>query len=201
MTERAARAAVRALLRQTRHGTLTVDEPRGSTRFGTPTAGGPDVSVSVNDRRFYGALLHGSLGVWDAYAEHWFDCDDLPELARLAALNMPALDRWRRGVRPLVALPQAAARFWERNTPQRARRNVAAHYDLGNDLFALMLDETMTYSCAIFERPASSLHEAQVAKLDRICRKLDWRRATTCSRSAPAGAASRSTRRRASAAA
>ena len=60
-------------------------------------------------------------------------------------------------------------------TPARgSRRNIRAHYDLGNELFALFLDETMTYSCAIFERPSdASLHGASVAKLDRICRKLD----------------------------
>jgi cyclopropane-fatty-acyl-phospholipid synthase len=176
MIDAVARSVVRALLRGTRHGTLTIHEPNGSPNvFGAPCDGGPAVSVTVNDRRFYRALLRGSLGVGDAYTEHWFDCDELPELARLAALNMPALDRWRRGARPMVAVPQAAARWWQRNTPQRARRNVAAHYDLGNDLFALMLDETMMYSCAIFDEPAISLHEAQLAKLDRICVKLDLR--------------------------
>jgi cyclopropane-fatty-acyl-phospholipid synthase len=152
---------------------LTLVEGGEASTFGVPTAGGPDVTVTVHDRRFYAAMLRGSLGVSDAYAEHWFDCAELAELARLAALNMPALDRWRRAGRPFVAGPQAAARWWERNTPQRARRNIAAHYDLGNDLFKLMLDETMTYSCAIFDDSATSLRDAQVAKLDRICRKLD----------------------------
>ena len=133
-------------------------------------------SVTVHDARFYRALLRGSLGVSEAYAEHWFDCDELAELARLAALNMPALDRWRRALRPFVALPQAGGRAGARATRRSARAaRIAAHYDIGNDLFSLMLDETMTYSCAIFERPGASLHEAQVAKLDRICRKLDLR--------------------------
>jgi cyclopropane-fatty-acyl-phospholipid synthase len=59
-----------------------------------------------------------------------------------------------------------------RNTHEGARRNIAAHYDLGNDFFALWLDETYMYSAAIFERPDMSLHEAQQARLDRICRKL-----------------------------
>jgi cyclopropane-fatty-acyl-phospholipid synthase len=173
--ERPVRALVRALLRGTRHGTLTILDGGDDVTFGTPAPGAPAPRVTVHDRRFYRALLRGSLGVGDAYAEQWFDCDDLPELARLAALNMPALDRWRRAVRPFVALPQAASRWWERNTPQRARRHVAAHYDLGNDLFQLMLDETMMYSCAIFDATTTSLHEAQVAKLDVICRKLDLR--------------------------
>ncbi len=171
-----ARLLSRALLRRTRHGTMTIiEDGGGSRRFGVQTEGGPTLAVSVHDRRFYAALLRGSLGVSAAYSEGWFDCDDLAELARLAALNMPALDRWRRAARPVVALPQAAARWRERNTPTRSRRNVAAHYDLGNDLFSLMLDETMMYSCAIFEQPETSLRDAQLAKLDRICTKLDLR--------------------------
>ena len=165
------RALVRTLLHRTQHGTLTIEDG-GEDTFGVPVPGGPAVRVIVHDRRFYGALLRGSLGVGEAYVEHWFDCDDLPELARLAALNMPVLDRWRRAVRPIVAGPQAAVRWWDRNTPARSRRRIAAHYDLGNDLFRLMLDETMMYSCAIFEAPASSLAEAQITKIDLICRKL-----------------------------
>ena len=63
--------------------------------------------------------------------------------------------------------------FFERNTPTRSRRDIAAHYDLGNDLFELMLDPTMMYSGAIFERRDMTLEEASRAKLDRICDKLD----------------------------
>jgi cyclopropane-fatty-acyl-phospholipid synthase len=170
-----ARAIVRPLLRRTRHGTLTILEDARSRTFGVASEDGPAVLVIVHDRRFYSALLRGSLGVSEAYAERWFDCADLAGLARLAALNMPALDRWRRGVRPLVALPQAAFSWCARNTPKRSRSRIAAHYDIGNDLFSLMLDETMTYSCAFFEHPQASLHEAQIAKLDRICRKLELR--------------------------
>jgi cyclopropane-fatty-acyl-phospholipid synthase len=160
------------LLALTRHGVLELVDGERTYCFGRPADGDPTVRVVVHDRRFYRALLRASLGLSEAYAEGWFDCSDLPELARLAALNMPATDRWRRALRPLVALPQAGARWLARNTPARARRQIAAHYDLGNDLFSLMLDETMMYSCAIFEQPGSSLRDAQITKLDRICRKL-----------------------------
>ncbi len=60
-----------------------------------------------------------------------------------------------------------------RNTREGARRNISAHYDLGNDFFALWLDETMMYSSAIFETPDTPLHEAQLARLDAVCRRLD----------------------------
>ncbi len=175
MTGRIGRALVLALLRQTKHGTLTIADGPRQHAFGIPTPGGPAVELEVHDRRFYNALLHGSLGLSQAYSEGWFECADLPELARLAALNMPQLDRWRRAFRPLAAIPHAVLHRIERNTPARARRQIAAHYDLGNDLFSLMLDETMMYSCAIFEDPDASLHDAQIAKLERICRKLDIR--------------------------
>ena len=170
-----ARPIVRALLRGTKHGALTILERGRRHTFGTGAPGAPAPLVAVHDPRFYSGLLRGSLGVSEAYGEGWFDCSDLAELALLAALNMPALDRWRRGVRPFVALPQATLSWCARNTPKRSRRRIAAHYDIGNDFFSLMLDETMTYSCAIFESPEASLVQAQIAKLDRICRKLELR--------------------------
>ncbi|HEY1775830.1 MAG TPA: cyclopropane-fatty-acyl-phospholipid synthase family protein [Solirubrobacteraceae bacterium] len=173
LKHRLARRVALPLLRRTRHGRLTLHEGTAVHSFGDAVTDGPRVVLTIHDARFYTGLLRGSLGLSECYADGCFDCDDLAELARLAALNMPALDRWRRGVRPLIALPQASAAWLSRNTRQRSRRRIAAHYDLGNELFGLMLDETMTYSCAIFEAPGASLHEAQLAKLDRICRKLD----------------------------
>jgi cyclopropane-fatty-acyl-phospholipid synthase len=167
-----ARQLIFLLLRRTHHGSLELVEGEQTHHFGTAAEGDPVVRVVVHDARVYRALLRASLGLGEAYANGWFDCSDLPELARLAALNMPATDRWRRLLRPVVAGPQAAVHWLARNTPARARLQIAAHYDIGNDLFGLMLDESMTYSCAIFEQPDASLAEAQVAKLDRICAKL-----------------------------
>ena len=88
---------------------------------------------------------------------------------RIGARELPRLDRWRR---PLAPLRNALTRV-PRNTRAGARRHIAAHYDLGNDLFRLFLDESMTYSCAFFESPELPLREAQEAKLDRVCRKLE----------------------------
>jgi cyclopropane-fatty-acyl-phospholipid synthase len=116
---RLARSVVLPLLRRTRHGSLTILEGERRLAFGEVLPGAPAVVLTVHDGRFYRSLLSGSLGVAEAYTEEWFDCDDLAELARLAALNMPALDRWRRGFRPLIALPQAALGWLSRNTPRR----------------------------------------------------------------------------------
>jgi cyclopropane-fatty-acyl-phospholipid synthase len=169
------RQIIFALLRATRHGTIELVDGDRTHHFGRAQPGDPQITIVVHDRRVYRALLRASLGLSEAYAEGWFDCSDLPELARLAALNMPAIDRWRRALRPVVALPQAGLAWLARNTPARSRRRIAAHYDLGNDLFGLMLDETMMYSCAIFDRPDTTLREAQLAKLQRICSKLQLR--------------------------
>jgi cyclopropane-fatty-acyl-phospholipid synthase len=91
----------------------------------------------------------------------------------VAARNLGGLDRLKRRFAVALAPWQRARGLVERNTPARSRRDIAAHYDLGNDLFELMLDPTMMYSAALFERRDMTLEEASRAKLDRICDKLD----------------------------
>lgn len=102
----------------------------------------------------------------------WWECEELTTLVRLLVDNLAGIgrvvDRIGAAARPLFDPP---ARL--RRPDKRAdRRNIRAHYDIGNDFYSLMLDETMTYSCALFERPGMSLHDAQLSKLDRICRLL-----------------------------
>jgi cyclopropane-fatty-acyl-phospholipid synthase len=95
-------------------------------------------------------------------------------VVRLAARNVEGLDRLRRRLAPLRAPGQRVMAVLKRNqTRRRARKSIAAHYDLGNDLFELMLDPTMMYSCALFERPGMTLEEASIAKLERVCERLD----------------------------
>lgn len=103
---------------------------------------------------------------------HW-RADDLTALMRLMLRNEDALAGMETGLARLSGPARRIAHWWHRNTRAGSRRNISAHYDLGNDFFRLMLDETMMYSCALFERPDMSLAEAQAAKLDRICRALE----------------------------
>jgi cyclopropane-fatty-acyl-phospholipid synthase len=174
--ERVARRAVHALLARARGGELVLVEDGVARTFGTP-AGAPPLRarIEVNDPAFHTALLAGGAGAGRAYADGLWDCDDLVALVRIAARAMPALDRWRARLLPLTAPWQRTAWRLRGNSRVRARERIAAHYDLGNALFSRFLDETMTYSCALFERPQATLHEAQVAKLDRICRRLELR--------------------------
>jgi cyclopropane-fatty-acyl-phospholipid synthase len=125
--------------------------------------------VRLHDKGFLDAMPRGSLALADAYADGRWDSDDLVSLVRIGARELPRLDPLRRRFAPLR---NALTRI-PRNTRDGARRHIAAHYDLGNEMFRVFLDETMTYSCAYFEAPDVTLREAQEAKLDRICRKLE----------------------------
>jgi cyclopropane-fatty-acyl-phospholipid synthase len=104
-----------------------------------------------------------------SYAAGDWECRDLVSLVRIGAREMPRLDRLRR---PFLPLRNALSGI-PLNTRAGARRHVAAHYDLGNEPFGLFLDPSMTYSCALFDKPEASLAEAQERKLDLVCRKLD----------------------------
>jgi cyclopropane-fatty-acyl-phospholipid synthase len=92
---------------------------------------------------------------------------------RLMLQNGDALGGMERGLARLSAPLRQLAHVLRRNTRAGSRRNIAAHYDVGNDFYRLMLDESMMYSCALFEREDSTLGEAQAAKLDRLCRALE----------------------------
>jgi cyclopropane-fatty-acyl-phospholipid synthase len=158
----------RALLGRLREGRVRLVDGRGSRAFG-PQGAPLEATVRLHDKGFLDAMPRGSLALADAYADGRWDSDDLVSLVRIGARELPRLDRLRRLFAPLR---NALTRI-PRNTRDGARRHIAAHYDLGNEFFSLFLDETMTYSCAYFEAPDVTLREAQEAKLDRICRKLE----------------------------
>ena len=109
----------------------------------------------------------------EAYVDGWWDSPDVTAVIEVAARNLHGIDELRRRLTPVREPWQRGRALLARNTPLRSRDDIAAHYDLGNDLFELMLDETMMYSSAIFERRDMPLEEASRAKLDRICDKLD----------------------------
>ena len=163
----AARSLVLAVLGRLREGRIEFIEDGRRHAVG-PSDAALRAKVQVHSPRLWSSLLHGSVGLADAYREGAWDCDDLVTLIRIGAREMPRIDRLRKPVTPLMPLLSRVPR----NTLTGSRRNIAEHYDLGNDLFALFLDETMTYSCAHFEHPDATLREAQDAKLERICRKL-----------------------------
>jgi cyclopropane-fatty-acyl-phospholipid synthase len=157
-------------LRRIGEGSLVVLEDGRARVFG---AGPPAATIAVRSPRIWRAALKGSRGMADAYAAGLWDSPDLVALVRLAARNAPRLDRIRARVTPLRVPVQHLRARVRRSTRRRRRHDIAAHYDLGNRLFSRMLDGTMSYSCAVFEEPGVSLEQAQVAKLEMVCEKLD----------------------------
>jgi cyclopropane-fatty-acyl-phospholipid synthase len=102
--------------------------------------------------------------------------DDLAAVIRIILRNREVLDAMDSALTRLASVPlHKLFHALHRNTPRGSRANIAAHYDLGNDFYRLFLDDTLTYSCGIFERPDSTLRDASVAKYDRLCRKLGLR--------------------------
>jgi cyclopropane-fatty-acyl-phospholipid synthase len=130
-------------------------------------------SIIVRHPRFYSQiLLGGSIGAGEAYMGGHWSSDDLTTLLRIILLNQSVFLGLDKGLSRLKAPLYKAYHFLRKDSRKGSQINVTAHYDLGNDFYALFLDETLTYSCGIFERPESSLREASVAKYDRICKKL-----------------------------
>jgi cyclopropane-fatty-acyl-phospholipid synthase len=165
---------VLTLLARARGGELVIVEAGSRMTFGEYLPERPlRATVEVRSARFYRRLLGGSVGLCESYMDGLWDCDDLVALTRIAALNVRALDSLRRALAPALIPVQRWGRWLARNTPGRARRRIAAHYDLGNELFSLFLDETMMYSCAVFDSPATTLREASLAKLQLVCEKLN----------------------------
>jgi len=125
--------------------------------------------IKVNDPRLFGRVLAGgSLALGESYMDGWWDCERLDELiARILAKGLQAK------VRPSARLAFIWLRSLLVNTQRRGRafRIGERHYDLGNDLYSVMLDKGMSYSCGYWKR-AESLDEAQEAKLDLVCRKI-----------------------------
>lgn len=166
-----AEAVLQWLLKRVHHGTLVIHDATGEHHYGQ---GAPVAHVTVTDRRAYTSLVkRGSVGFGQSYTEGWWDTEDLTSFVQFVIRNMePLLHRFdilARAVAPITAI----TRKFERVNKARDKQNIVAHYDLGNEFYSLMLDPTMMYSAAFFATPETSLEEASLAKLDKLCRKLD----------------------------
>ena len=157
-----------------REGELTVIDGEGQYTFGrrTPECNLRATIEVLHPQTYADAAFGGTVGGGEAYLRGLWRADDLTALIRLMLVNRDVMQSMEGGAALLTAPLRRGLHWLNRNSPDGSRRNIAAHYDLGNDLFALMLDETMAYSCAVFERDDATLHDAQLAKFERICRKL-----------------------------
>ena len=171
-SQKAARRIVFRVLSRLHDGRLDLIEPDGRV-FCFGDGGGMRAEVHMHSFAFYTSFLRGNLGLAESYRDGTWDTDDPVALARIACRNLPGLDALRRRFNPVLGPFNRAIRKVPRNNRSASRRHISAHYDLGNDLFALFLDESMMYSSAWFTHPEATLSEAQEARLDRVCRALE----------------------------
>lgn len=174
LAERLARDGVQSRLAAVRSGTITVHE-RGSVRtLASPaTPGALSATLRVHDPRFWVEVATGgALGAAESYARGEWDTDDLTALIRILARDRDVLTNLERGLARLRTPALRALHALRGNSLRGSRRNIAAHYDLGNDFFATFLDRSRMYSCAIWPRPEATLDEAAAHKLDVVCDKI-----------------------------
>ncbi|MGB1657498.1 MAG: class I SAM-dependent methyltransferase [Longimicrobiales bacterium] len=167
-----AKRAVRAQLDALDRGRLTLIDGDRTSVHGTTD--GLSATVNVLDPGFYRAVAFGGhVGAAEAYADGAWTTPDLTALVRLFVRNREVLDGMETGLARVAQPLRHFLHARNRNTESGSRRNIHAHYDLGNDFFREFLDETMTYSAGIFDDPVSTLNDASISKYDRLCRKLD----------------------------
>ncbi len=155
-------------------GSLQLVEGEFDITFGeSKTEAGLCAKIEVVDSSFYSDIAFGgSVGAGEAYMRGAWQCEDLVSLVRILLRNRAVLDGMEEGTAWLTRTMQRFFHWINHNTREGARRNISAHYDLGNDFFALWLDESMMYSSAMFEHQEQSLGDAQLHRLDVICKKL-----------------------------
>ena len=173
--DKLARRIVLSRLENLRSGQIIISEYGEQTTFGHPTEEFPlPVQLNVLSPRFYREVTFGgSVGAGEAYINGYWTCSELTDLLRILIRDRDVLEAMDTGLALLSSPVLKLLHALNRNTRNGSRRNIAAHYDLGNDFYQLWLDPKMMYSCAYFDTPETSLDDAATEKLDRICRKLD----------------------------
>lgn len=173
--DRLARKAVHNHLRRMQKGELVIREDKVEYYFGKRSQDcSLCVTIDVHDFHFYSEIAFaGSVGAGEAYMQGFWTCSDLTSLVRLLLINRDVLDSMDQSLSRLKVPLNKLLHWLNRNTRRGSRRNIEAHYDLGNQLFEQFLDPTLMYSAAYYQTPTMSLEQAAITKLDRICLKLE----------------------------
>jgi cyclopropane-fatty-acyl-phospholipid synthase len=167
-----ARKAVFGMLENVRDGALEIVCPERTYLFGE-SGTGLRACIHVNNERFFSRVLWGGDdAAGDAYIDGDWSSPDPVAVVRLAVRNLGRLEK----ANPILSLASRAFHKLRhranRNTLSGSRRNIQAHYDLSNEFFRLFLDRQMLYSSAVYRHKDDTLEQAQIEKIDRICRKL-----------------------------
>ncbi|NIW24988.1 MAG: SAM-dependent methyltransferase, partial [Gammaproteobacteria bacterium] len=168
-----ARNLVLKQMRRLEIGRITVRENGEISSYGEDSSAAVQATVDVLDPSFYcDVAFGGTIGAGEAYMRGTWRADNLVNLVRVLLKNRCVMEDMDKGSARLTRPLQNLFHRLNRNTRDGARRNISAHYDLGNEFFGLWLDESMMYSSAIFEHDTDSLADAQRYRLDIICEKL-----------------------------
>ncbi len=168
----AARRIVLSMASKLREGELTLVLPGGEKHVFGRSGSMPAATLFIHDDEFFArVLLHGEIGAGEAYADGLWHADDLVALIELGIANRRHMQLNASWLSTVARLKDLRFHRENRNTVDRAKDNIHAHYDLGNDFFRLFLDDTMTYSCAYFDMPEQSLEDAQRSKYQRLCER------------------------------
>ncbi len=172
LTSALLRRGVLNQLNALRHGQLLVVDGDDRLLFGNPAS--PLVGeIHVHDASAWGLVASGgSIGAGEAFIHGYWSSPDLTAVIRVFVSNLDVLDGMEGGLARLSRPVVRGLHWLNRNTRKGSQKNIAAHYDLGNDLFEQFLDPTMMYSAAQFTHADDSLEQAQLNKLERICQKL-----------------------------
>jgi cyclopropane-fatty-acyl-phospholipid synthase len=156
-------------------GSLAIHDGEDTHHFGRVGIDGePQAEIVVHSREVFGKVLTGGIiAAGEAYIDGDWSSPDLTQVTQLFSANMQAMESMQSGQHWYTRLALRIAHTLNRNTHEGSKRNISAHYDLGNEFFMLFLDPTMMYSSALFENEETSLEVAAVAKLDEICRQLE----------------------------
>lgn len=170
---RFAKAQILKQLSLIEDGQLTLIDGDITHHFGASKAQGIAACIIVHDARFYGEIAFGgSLGAGEAYMLGYWTSDHLTDVIRLMCVNQSVMDTLEGGYQWLMKPVMKVLHWLNSNTTEGSRKNIAAHYDLGNAMFALFLDPTMMYSSAVFTKDTQTLQAASELKLKTICDKL-----------------------------
>ena len=170
-----ARYLVHKQLKSLHTGCLKIEEGDNTFTFGEQESDEKTTAtLIIHDNSCYSEIMTGgSIGAAESFMTGDWSTPDLTQLVRVMVLNLDILDQMEGGLASLSKPLLKAFHYFNSNSEKGSRRNIAAHYDLGNDLFELFLDPTMMYSSGIFPTADSSMEEASLNKLKIICEKLN----------------------------
>ncbi|EKO3493760.1 class I SAM-dependent methyltransferase [Vibrio fluvialis] len=176
--QKGARSVALKSLQLIKIGSLTIEEAYDGhdvtvEHFGFAHEGQPQAHIRVTHPGFYGRVLKGgSIAAAEAYMDGWWDSPNLTAVTELMARNLSALDQLEAQSSFVTRAMNKVGHWLKRNSIVRAKQNIEAHYDLGNELYQTFLDERMLYSSALYLSTSDSLEQAQIQKMDRLCQQL-----------------------------